>query len=244
MDMLVQPFDPPPFNKHYEGSYTAKEVEWRRICAIDKASNIKALLGSEQVQSVLDIGCGTGSVLSEVRKRGIGTNHQGIDLADPNQHIDPAAQELTLLEYDGENIPFPDSSFDLVYASHVVEHVLHPRGFLKAVSRVAKRLIYLEIPCELHARTRHSDIQTTLNIGHINSYSPESFTMLCQTSGLKMLNSRLFDHSYDVHAFHASSTKAMLKMKLRRALLAANPILASRIFTYHFGVLCERAAHA
>lgn len=239
--MLVQPFNPPAYNKHYEGSYTTKAVEWRRICAIDKASNIKALLGSEPVESVLEIGCGTGAVLSEVRKRGIGTNHRGIDLADPNQHLDPGAHELNLLEYDGAAIPFANASFDLVYASHVVEHVLEPRGFLKEITRVAKRLIYLEIPCELHARTRHSDMQTTLDIGHINSYSPESFTLLCQTSGLKIINSQLFDHSFDVHAFHASSTKAMLKMKLRRALLSANPILASRLFTYHFGVLCEPA---
>ena len=240
--MLVQPFNPPPFNKHYEGTYTTKGVEWRRICACDKASNIKALLGSEPVESVLEIGCGTGAVLSEVRRRGIGSQHQGIDLADPNEHVDPVAQELMLLEYDGESIPFPNSSFDFVYASHVVEHVLHPRGFIKEISRVAKRLIYLEIPCELHARTRHSDIQTTLDIGHINSYSPESFTLLCQTSGLTILNSQLFDHSFNVHAFHASSTKALLKMKLRRALLSANPILASRLFTYHFGVLCEKGS--
>jgi SAM-dependent methyltransferase len=236
--MLVKPFSPPEFNKHYEGSYNDQAVEWRRICAADKASNIRSLLASERVESVLEIGCGTGAVLSEVRKRGIGTSHKGIDLADPNKHIDPDAQDLTLLEYDGEKFPFADDSFDFVYASHVVEHVLNPRGLLAEIKRVARRLIYLEIPCELHARTSHSDMQTTLNIGHINSYSPESFTILCQTSGLKLINSELFDHSLAVHAFYASPAKARLKMKLRRALLSANPILASRLFTYHFGVLC------
>ena len=121
----------------------------------------------------------------------------------------------------------------------MIEHVLHPRGLLAEIRRVARRLIYLEIPCELHARTRHSDMQTTLNIGHINSYSPESFTLLCQTSGLKIIDSELFDHSLEVHAFHSSPAKARLKMKLRRALLSANPILASRVFTYHFGAMCE-----
>jgi SAM-dependent methyltransferase len=237
-NMLVHPFLPPTFNKHYEGSYGAEEIEWRRICAIDKASNIQALLGSEHVRTVLEIGCGTGAVLSELRNRGVGTNHKGIDLADPEKHVDPGAGDLSLLEYDGETIPFPNDSFDLVYASHVVEHVLNPRGFIREIARVAKGLVYLEVPCELHARTRHSDMQTTLNIGHINSYSPESFTMLCQTSDLRIINSQLFDHSLAVHAFNTSSAKARLKMKLRRALLSANPILASRVFTYHFGVLC------
>jgi ubiquinone/menaquinone biosynthesis C-methylase UbiE len=236
--MLVQPFKTAKFNQHYDGAYSAEEIEWRHICAMDKVSNIQALLGGKNVGSVLEIGCGTGAVLSELRKRGVGASHQGIDLAEPDKHVDPDARDLSLLEYDGETIPFPNDSFDFAYASHVVEHVLNPRGFIGEISRVTRRLVYLEIPCELHARTKHSDMQNTLNIGHINSYSPESFSMLCQTAGLKIIDSQLFDHSFDVHAFHSSSTKAVLKMKIRRALLSAHPIFASRIFTYHFGVLC------
>ncbi len=242
--MLVPPFDPPKFNQHYDGAYSDEAIAWRHLCAVDKVSNIQALLGAENVESVLEIGCGTGAVLSELRNRGIGTRHHGIDLSEPDTHVDPGARDLSLLEYDGETIPFPNGSFDFAYASHVVEHVLNPRGFIREISRVAKRLVYLEVPCELHARTKHSDMQTTLNIGHINSYSPESFSMLCQTADLKILNSRLFDHSLGVHAFHSSFAKARLKMKVRRALLAANPIFASRIFTYHFGVLCAPAATA
>jgi SAM-dependent methyltransferase len=236
--MLVQPFNAPKFNQHYDGAYSDEEIEWRRICALDKVSNIQALLSAKKVESVLEIGCGTGAVLAELRKRGVGTSHKGIDLAEPGEHVDPAARDLSLLEYDGESIPFPNASFDFAYASHVVEHVLNPRGFIAEISRVASRLVYLEIPCELHARTKHSDMQNTLNIGHINSYSPESFSMLCQTAGLKIIDSQLFDHSFDVHAFRSSAAKAVLKMKIRRALLSAHPIFASRIFTYHFGVLC------
>jgi SAM-dependent methyltransferase len=238
MDMLVQPFETPQFNQHYEGEYSHEEIEWRRVCAMDKVSNIQTLLRTEKVESILEVGCGTGAVLSELAKRGIGTSHKGVDLAEPGLHVDPGARNLSLLEYDGETIPFPDDSFDFVYASHVVEHVLNPRGFIAQISRVAKRLIYLEVPCELHVRTTHSDIQNTLNIGHINSYSPESFSLLCQTAGLQIIDSKLFDHSFDVHKFHTSFIRGVLKMNIRRALLSAHPILASRIFTYHFGVLC------
>jgi SAM-dependent methyltransferase len=237
--MLVQPFKTSPFNEHCAGIYNReREIEWRRIGAIDKVSNIQSLLRTEKVQSVLEVGCGTGAVLSELARRGIGTSHKGIDLTTPGTHVDPASKDLSLSEYDGTNIPFPDGTYDFVYASHVVEHVLNPRGFILEISRVAKRLVYLEVPCELHARTRHSDMQTSLDTGHINSYSPESFSLLCQSSGLTILDSTLFDHSLDVHKFHTSYARAVIKMRIRRALLSANPILASRIFTYHFGVLC------
>jgi SAM-dependent methyltransferase len=237
--MLVQPFEVPKFNQHYEGAHSEEEIEWRRVCAIDKVSNMQALLGTEKVQSILEVGCGTGAILAELVRRGIGSSHQGIDVTAPGIHVDPGAKNLSLLEYDGETIPFPDDNFAFVYASHVVEHVMNPRRILSEISRVSKRLIYLEVPCELHARTKHSDIQNTLNIGHINSYSPESFSLLCQTSGLKIIDSKLFDHSLDVHKFHTSFMKGIIKMNIRKTFLSVHPILASRIFTYHFGLLCS-----
>jgi SAM-dependent methyltransferase len=236
--MLVQPFKTTQFNEHCEGIYESdREIEWRRIGAIDKVSNIQSLLRTEKVQSILEVGCGTGAVLAALAKRGIGTSHSGIDLTAPGKHADSGAKDLSLSAYDGQTIPFPDGSVDFVYASHVVEHVLNPRGFIMEISRVAKRLVYLEVPCELHARTRHSDMQKTLNIGHINSYSPESFSLLCQSAGLRILDSTLFDHSLEIHKFNSSPAKAIVKMGIRRALLSAHPIFASRIFTYHFGVL-------
>jgi hypothetical protein len=64
--MLIQPFKIPLFNQYYEGEYSDREIEWRRVCAIDKVSNILALLGGQQVQSVLEVGCGTGAVLAEL----------------------------------------------------------------------------------------------------------------------------------------------------------------------------------
>jgi SAM-dependent methyltransferase len=46
---------------------------------------------------------------------------------------------------DGENLPFPDKSFDYVICCHVLEHVENPARFLKELMRVAKRG-YIELP--------------------------------------------------------------------------------------------------
>jgi SAM-dependent methyltransferase len=230
-----------PHNAHYEGEYSATELEWRRVCAVDKARNLKSLLGQRTVDSVLEVGCGTGAVLAQVAREGVGRRHVGVDMADPSLHLDDGARSFEMQTYDGDRLPFPDASFDLTYSSHVIEHVPNPRGLLSEIRRVAMGLIYLEVPCELHMRTTGASLQRTLDIGHINAYTPESFALLVQTAGLEVLDARLFDHGVDVHAFGGSRLKGQLKRTIRSGLLSLSPTWASRTFTYHFGVLCRPA---
>ncbi len=193
--MFIDRFNVQPHNAHYEGAYSEAGINWRRVCALDKARNMHALLGNRSVTSVLEVGCGTGALLAAVAKRGIGSQHVGIDMADPHEHLDGNAQDLRIMKFDGSVLPFEDKSFDLVFASHVIEHVPNPRGLISEMKRVSKGLIYLEVPCELHCRTTKASLQLTLAIGHINAYTPESFVLLVQTSELGVLDAEVFDHS-------------------------------------------------
>jgi SAM-dependent methyltransferase len=233
--MHIKLFQINSYNKHYEGAYAEREMDWRRLCAVDKINNLQVLLGENSVDAVLEVGCGTGALLTEVSRRGIGKKHVGVDLADPNEHADPNAQELNLIKIDGKRLPFDDGSFDLVYASHVVEHVPDPRGLITEMLRVSKKFIYIEVPCEMHIRTNQKALQKTVNIGHINSYSPETFLLLLQSSGLNVKDIKIFDHSLKVHQFHTSPNKGLIKKLIRGAMLRFSPILASRLFTYHCG---------
>lgn len=52
---------------------------------------------------------------------------------------------------DGLALPFKDKSFDYVIASHILEHVDDPHGFVKELARVA-RAGYIETPSELGER--------------------------------------------------------------------------------------------
>jgi SAM-dependent methyltransferase len=229
-------------NAHYEGAYDAQMIRWRQLGAADKSANMAIMLGNEAaaINSVLEVGCGTGDVLAALRARGVGTSHRGVDVADPDSHRGPdaAAQALPLDVYDGVRLPYPDHSHDLVFASHVLEHVPDERGFLSELARVTARLIYLEVPCELNLRTNEANLQGTLDIGHINAYTPESFALTLMTGGLEVRAMRLFDHSRDLHRFSSSTASAAAKMMMRRGLLKVSPRLASRVFTYHCGALC------
>lgn len=230
-------------NAHYEGVYSAQEQEWRRICAIDKAAHIADLLGEAggQIGSVLEVGCGTGAVLARLSSLGIGREFTGIDVVDPNMNLetDGATGIFRWSAYDGVTIPFADGAFDLVYASHVLEHVPEQRPFLRELARVARRYVFVEVPCELHGRTSHRAMQSTLNIGHINFYTPDTFLLMLQTSGLKVSKLGVYDHSVEVQAFHTSKIRGFAKSAVRKALLAISPQLATRIATYHCAALCQ-----
>ncbi|MGY4478090.1 class I SAM-dependent methyltransferase [Bradyrhizobium sp. USDA 3364] len=231
-------------NAHYEGVYSASERDWRRVCAVDKADHIKGLLGAcaGKIGSVLEVGCGTGAVLARLSAIGVGRDFTGIDVIDPatNLEIDGAARApFRWSRYDGATIPFADGAFDLVYASHVLEHVPEPRALLHELARVSRDFIYVEVPCELHARTSRRALQSTLDIGHINFYTPDTFRLLLETVGLKVKDVGTWDHSLPVHAFHTSRAKGLAKSIVRKSLLTVGPALATRLATYHCGAICR-----
>lgn len=240
--MLVEPFKVGTFNGHYQGKYPEWEMQWQRLCAKAKVDNIQVLLGTREIKTVLDVGCGTGAVLSEIQRRKLGTEHIGIDVGTSKEHVDPQARNLVLLQYDGKTIPFQDNSFDLTYSSHVLEHVLNPRMFLQEMSRVSKKVIYVEVPCEMHIRRTYRSIQSSLDIGHINSYTVETFLVLLQTSGLEVMAFDIFDHSFELYRFFYNSfMRAMVTMVVRRVPFTISRLLSSRLFTYHCGALCNQS---
>lgn len=235
---------PPPHNAHYEGSYDERMLEWRRLGAIDKSENIVSLLGARasEINSVLDVGCGTGAVLVELGKLLSADKLVGVDVVDPVAHADPhvAQCDIELVRNQTADLPFADDSFDLVFASHVLEHVEDQRGFLKELKRVARKYIYIEVPCELNLRTNPSSLQHTLTaVGHINCFTPDSLAVMLATSDLDMIEIQAFDHGRDLQIFDSSPLAGRVKSIVRSSLLGLNPRFATKLFTYHAGALCK-----
>jgi SAM-dependent methyltransferase len=237
--MTMTSFRVPKLAELYSRPYTEDMQAWRTAGAHDKVANLLELVEPVrgQIKRVLEVGCGTGAVLAMLSGH-LGTELVGIDVG--AQRDRESRPSIRFQEYDGTNVPFADETFDLVYATHVLEHVLDERGFLRELRRVSGRYIYVEVPCELHARTSGAALQRSLDIGHINAYTPESFALTLETSGLRIRRLAVFDRSYAVHRFHASAPKAIAMTAIRRALLRASPTLASRVFTYHASAICER----
>ena len=98
----------------------------------------KKILGVDEIPPdtrILDLGCGNGleaaylSVLCNAEVYGIDINEKFDKWALTKSH---------LVNYDGENIPYPESSFDIIYSYHVLEHVKDLPVLLEEAARVLK----------------------------------------------------------------------------------------------------------
>lgn len=76
---------------------------------------------------ILDLGCGPGSIT-----RGLGPGTVGLDA-----HA-VAIPGVPVVEGDGARLPFPDGSFDAVYANAVLQHVADAAVVVAEVRRVVR----------------------------------------------------------------------------------------------------------
>ena len=92
-------------------------------------------------RSVLEVGCGAGVDLVRFAKGGADVT--GVDLAASaielaRANFDQQGLPARLEVADGERLPFPDSSFDLVYAHGVVQYTADPRRLVEECRRVLR----------------------------------------------------------------------------------------------------------
>jgi SAM-dependent methyltransferase len=90
-------------------------------------------------RTVLEVGCGAGVDLARFAKGGAEVT--GVDLAASAIDLARANFEQQGLRghfevADGEHLPFPDNSFDLVYAHGVVQYTANPQALAQEVHRV------------------------------------------------------------------------------------------------------------
>jgi SAM-dependent methyltransferase len=92
-------------------------------------------------RSVLEVGCGAGVDLARFARggatvTGVDLSPSAIELARANFGQQGLSGDLRVA--DGEHLPFPEASFDLVFAHGVVQYTADPRRLVEEVRRVVK----------------------------------------------------------------------------------------------------------
>ena len=101
--------------------------------------------------SFLDVGCGSGDNLNRAQTE-LNCKVIGIDPS-PGSHgvgrfTENKANEIKIIQGTAEDLPFKNEEFDLVFCSHVLEHVTNQTKSLKEIKRVLKKdgLVIIGMP--------------------------------------------------------------------------------------------------
>jgi len=114
----------------------AEKVQLDRFYKRRFSSIINALEGFTYTK-VLDAGCGDGELgkmLKDFKKvdvYGVDISRKGVEIA-KKKGLRGKVADIS------KKIPYADNSFDLVFASEAIEHVMNPDVFLKEIRRVVK----------------------------------------------------------------------------------------------------------
>ena len=143
------------------------EYSWRKNRELDR------IVGTCEINDnskVLDVGCGIATVLHVVKGE-----RYGIDpLAEEYKKIYSYPEELNIIKGSGEAIPYPDSTFDVVFCSNVLDHVTDPEKTLDEILRVLKKdgflnLIVEVFPIRSERNAPHPHCLTESDVGKLLS---------------------------------------------------------------------------
>lgn len=97
------------------------------------------ILGRHRPRRVLEIGCGGGANLGELKRRFPGCWTAGVELRPDAADAAVRAGRVDEMKIgsvlDGEVVDFPTESFDLIVLSHVLEHFADPGEVLRRAGR-------------------------------------------------------------------------------------------------------------
>lgn len=128
---------------------------------------------------VLDVGCGQGLALKRFKSLGIDTI--GITLGKEDYEA-CLRQGYHVKLMDQSFLDFPDETFDLVYARHVLEHSIFPLVTLFEFNRVLRKggFLYVEVP--------RAESGYTKNPNHYSVFGKMSWRHLLNKSGLAIIH--------------------------------------------------------
>ncbi|WP_343650149.1 class I SAM-dependent methyltransferase [Herbaspirillum sp.] len=137
---------------------------------------------------IVDVGCGNGPLLVALAERfdipvqrllGIDFNRM---LPDRFSFVQADLNSSDLMELVGDEM-----RIDAVMSSHVIEHVLDPRRFLRQLKKLVQRsggVIYIETPDFSAIDVSRPDVCNLLHPQHINYFTADSLGNLMRSVGL------------------------------------------------------------
>ncbi len=244
---------------HYQNIYESSlelEAEWLRLGAKSKADSVQALVAdlALPLESLCELGCGTGAVLEECVRRRLAKRYFAIDGSkEALQYVRQRNGGQVVLACHDLEVGAPDLgvTFDVVVISHVIEHLRDPQPLLRSLIGKCEYLV-AEVPLEnqpvpwatawlksnLLGKKREDNLA-----GHVQFFSRGTFRSLIESTGWKILREHRYlpyNRQAIVFAYtrdHRPVWRGLAPYWLSRV---AGRWLSSHLLNAHFAVLAAK----
>jgi SAM-dependent methyltransferase len=242
---------------YYKSLYSSEldqEAEWLRRGAANKVDSIQTLLRDSSInpQTIMELGCGTGAVIRECRRRGVASRYLAVDYSpDAIGYLRSHEPEIEAIQADITAQEFSMPAVDVVYLTHVIEHLDDPDAFLTGALRNLKfKYLIAEVPLEDLAAGKLKNLvrDRRVNVsGHVQFFTATSFERLLKANGLNIIDRCRYV------PFHSLETIRFLKEKNQLSSLVVSRMIAgsvltralypiwARLYYSHYAVLCSRS---
>ncbi len=170
--------------------------EQQRLAGLNRLTNAAFLrfLDVARHSRVLEVGSGLGVLANEVVAAAVDVEVTGVELSAAQLAAARPVPHVTFVRGDAHSLQFSDSSFDLVYARYLLEHVSDPARVLKEMRRVVKiggrvalcendvSLLRFDPPCPAFERAWTSFVEFQASLGGDGLIGRRLFR-LCREAG-------------------------------------------------------------
>ena len=112
-------------------------------------SNLSTTLNNLNFSSLLEVGCGEGYLLKSIKNELKGIKLMATDISSEIiAEADKIIPEIPKMVCSAYDLPFNDSSWDVVLACEVMEHVEEPQKLIIEANRIAAKYCIFTVPLE------------------------------------------------------------------------------------------------
>ena len=157
---------------------------------------------------VLDIGCGSGRLTSEIKKTRRELEITGCDKdLEPLDYFEKYFNNgINIVHCDAQKLPFKEKSFNAILMFDILEHLEKPKNALKEVHRTLKKggIFHLAVPCEKSLATwdgwLYRFFKVNLkhdSVGHIQLFTLEDVRKMLADQQFEVLDFHFSQHFID-----------------------------------------------
>ena len=117
-------------------------------------------------ESILEVGCGSGQILSKIANKGHSGKIVGLDIHE--QIFSESHPNIQFIVGSADSLPYPDESFDVVMAFFMIYHLPDPLAAVKEWMRVLKkggRLVVTAATIKNKSRAKALKAKTAQSLG-------------------------------------------------------------------------------